>query len=226
MSSTDRRTVRDLRALRRTRRLGDLEWFDIAYRVYLFALAGLIATVMISDAIGEVIDDDVTTEDVLTKGPATLGLVMMAAVAIGLRSGSEGGPVALEAGDVRHLLMAPIDRRMVMMRPIGQRMRSVAFGLAVGAGVIGQLVARELEGSRGSWAAAGALYGAVVGATYVAAAVISHALGGDRVGCRRAGLAGGRHLERVGRRPRRVADHRSRRPGGEHRPLGDPHRAR
>jgi len=149
--------VRDLRALRRARRLGDTEWFDIAYRVYLFAFGGLIAVVVLSDAVGEVVDDDVTTDQVLAKGPAVLGLVVMAAIAIGLRGGSEGGPVALEAADVRHLLMSPVDRRMALLRPVAQRMRSVAFGLALGAGVIGQLVARELEGSRGSWAAAGAL---------------------------------------------------------------------
>jgi len=175
VSSTDRRTVRDLRALRRARRLGDTEWFDIAYRVYLFAFGGLIAVVVLSDAVGEVVDDDVTTDQVLAKGPAVLGLVVMAAIAIGLRGGSEGGPVALEAADVRHLLMSPVDRRMALLRPVAQRMRSVAFGLALGAGVIGQLVARELEGSRGSWAAAGALYGATVGALYVAAAMIAHA---------------------------------------------------
>jgi hypothetical protein len=176
MSGTDRRTVRQLRALRRGRRLGDLEWFDVAYRVYLFGLAGLIATVMISDAIGQVVSDDVTTDELLAKGPATLGLLMMAAIAVGLRGGSEGGPISVESADVRHLLMAPVDRRMVLLRPIGQRMRSVAFGLALATAVLGQLVARELEGSRGSWAAAGALFGAIVGVAYVAAAVISHAL--------------------------------------------------
>ena len=176
MSDTDRRTVRELRALRRRRRLGDLEWFDVAYRVYLFGLAGLIALVMISDAIGQVVSDDVTTDELLAKAPATLGLLMMAAIAVGLRGGAEGGPISVESADVGHLLMAPIDRRMVLVRPISQRMRSVAFGLAVAAGVIGQLVARELEGSRGSWAAAGALFGALVGVAYVAAAVISHAL--------------------------------------------------
>lgn len=176
MSSTDRRTVRELRALRRRRRLGDLEWFDVAYRVYLFGLAGLIATVMVSDAIGEVIGEDVTTDDVLARGPTTLGIVVMAALAIGLRSGSEGGPVSVESADVRHLLMAPVDRRMVMMRPIAQRMRSIAFGAALAAGVIGQLVARELEGSRGSWAMAAALFGAMVGAIFVASAVIAHAI--------------------------------------------------
>ena len=114
----------------------------VAYLVYLFGLAGLIALVMISDAIGQVVSDDVTTDELLAKAPATLGLLMMAAIAVGLRGGAEGGPISVESADVGHLLMAPIDRRMVLVRPISQRMRSVAFGLAVAAGVIGQLVAR------------------------------------------------------------------------------------
>ena len=38
--------------------------------------------------------------DVLDRGPAVIGLFAVAAFALGLRSGSDGGPISLEAGDV------------------------------------------------------------------------------------------------------------------------------
>ncbi len=42
---TDAATLAELRRTRRLRRLGDIEWFDVAYRAYLFALGGGAATI-------------------------------------------------------------------------------------------------------------------------------------------------------------------------------------
>lgn len=177
MTAPDQRAVlRDLRRTRKQRRLGDTEWFDVAYRVYLFALGGLIAVVLVSDAIGGVIGDDVSSDDLLLRGPSVAGLLVVVALALGLRSGADGGPVSIEVADVSHLLLAPIARRDVLLRPVGQRVRSAMFSVAVAAGVLGQFIAREVEGSRAAWAAAGVAFGALVGATFVASAVLSHAL--------------------------------------------------
>lgn len=174
--SEQRMALRDLRRTRQRRRLGDTEWFDVAYRVYLFALGGLIAVAVASDAIGGVIGDDVTSNDLLTRGPSIVGLAIVLALGLGLRSGADGGPVSIEVADVSHLLLAPISRRAVMLRPVVQRLRSAMFSLALPAGVLGQFIAREVEGSRAAWAAAAAACGALTGATFVASAVLSHAL--------------------------------------------------
>lgn len=176
MASETRTALRDLRRTRQRRRLGDTEWFDVAYRVYLFALGGLVAIVLVSDAVDGIVGDGVATADLLARGPAIAGIAVVVAAAVGLRSGADGGPVAIEVADVSHVLLAPIDRRIVMLRPISQRLRSAMFALGLGAGILGQFVAREVEGSRAAWAAAGALFGALVGATFVASAVIAHAL--------------------------------------------------
>ncbi len=175
-----RAALRDLRRTRQQRRLGDTEWFDVAYRVYLFALGGLIAVVVASDAIGGVIGDDVTSDDLLTRGPSIAGLLIVVAFGLGLRSGADGGPVSIEVADVSHLLLAPIPRRDVMVRPVVQRLRSAMFSVAFPAGVLGQFIAREVEGSRAAWAAAGAVFGALTGATFVVSAVLSHALRAPR----------------------------------------------
>ena len=89
--------VQAMRRTRRVRRLGELEWFDVAYRVYLAALVGGGVILWLS---GLVTDEPATAEqiaDVLAHGPAVLGMAVAVAVALGLRSGSDGGPVALEA---------------------------------------------------------------------------------------------------------------------------------
>ena len=174
--TNDRTALRDLRRTRQRHRLGDTEWFDVAYRVYLFALVGLIGVVLASDAIGGLIGDDVTTADLLTRGPSLLGIPVVAAIGLGLRSGADGGPVSIEVADVTHLLLAPISRRRVLLRPVAQRVRSAMFALALPGAIVGQFVAREVEGSRASWAAAGAVFGAVVGAAFVSSAVLSHSL--------------------------------------------------
>lgn len=175
MSSNARTTLRELRHTRKVRRLGDTEWYDVAYRVYLFALIGLTAVVVASDAITGIVGDGIDTEDLLTRGPSIMGIVVILAFALGLRSGADGGPVSIEIADIRHVLLAPISRVMVMLRPISQRLRSIVFGLGLTAAILGQLVATELEGSRAAWAAGAGIFGAIVGAVFVSTAVISHA---------------------------------------------------
>jgi hypothetical protein len=172
---TSRATLAELRRTRQRRRLGDTDWYDIAYRVYLFALVGLALVVWVSEAVDGVIGDGIDTAALLERGPSIIGLLVVAAFALGVRSGADGGPISIEVADIRHVLLAPISRRAVMLRPIGQRLRAAAFAVGLGGAVLGQLIATEVEGSRASWAAACGAYGAIVGATFVSTAVLAHA---------------------------------------------------
>lgn len=167
--------VRELRRTRRVRRLGELEWFELAYRAYLVGLVGGFVILWLS---GLVPDEPVTAgnaAEVAAHGPAVVGGALALAIALGLRSGSDGGPVALEAADVRHLLLAPVPRRDVVRAPVLQRLRTVGLGAALVGAIAGQLAARRLPGSGVAWAASGALAGAATGATFVAVAVLAHA---------------------------------------------------
>ena len=175
-AASDAALVRELRRVRRERRLGDTEWFDVLYRVYLFALVGTGIVLFVSDSIDGLIEEPIATDDILRYGPSIAGVVAMLALGIGLRNGADGGPISVESADVRHLLLSPISRTRILMRPITQRLRSVAFALALGLAILGQLVAREVEGSRAAWAASGALFGVMLAAFYVGGAVVSHAL--------------------------------------------------
>jgi hypothetical protein len=168
--------VAQMRRARRLRRLGSLEWFEIAYRVYLAALVGGGVVLWLS---GLVSDDPATASQIAAlneHGPAVIGAGAALAIAFGLRSGSDGGPISIEPPDVRHLLMAPVPRREVLTRPVVQRLRSMAFtGLLAGA-IAGHLAARRLPGSSEAWAASGGIAFAAMGALFVAVAVIVHVL--------------------------------------------------
>jgi hypothetical protein len=156
--------------------LGTLEWFEVAYRVYLAALVGGGIVLWLSGLVSDTPATAAQIADINEHGPAVLGIGVALAIALGLRSGSDGGPISIEPPDVRHLLLAPIPRREVLLRPVVQRIRAMAFGgLLVGA-IAGQLAARRLPGSPEAWAASAGIAAAATGAVFVAVAVLVHVL--------------------------------------------------
>jgi len=168
--------LRDLRRTRQLHRLGSLDWFEVAYRVYLFGIFGGGAILWVSSAVRDTPVTGDALDDVLRYGPPLLGLVAALAVLAGLRGGAQGGPLALEAPDVAHVMLAPIDRRYSLRRPAFQRVRAaVGAGAGLGA-VMGQLAGRELPGSVLAWFGAGALYGATVGMLWIGGALLAHAV--------------------------------------------------
>lgn len=176
VTSTGVDAVHALRARRKRNRLGDMEWFDAAYRVYIVGLFGLIALGWLSDLVGDAELSASAAANVADSGPAVLGIVAIVALAAGLRGGSQGGPLALEAADVTYVMMAPIPRRTALTKPAYQRARSAAFAVGLVAAALAQLGGRRLPGSPIAWFFAGALFGAAVGLLWVAGALIAHEL--------------------------------------------------
>jgi hypothetical protein len=131
------------------------------YRGYAVALVVAVAVAALS---GLSRDAAVRGSDLLAvarHGPALVGAVVALAVALGLRSGGRGGPIALDPADVQHLLLAPVDRRAVLRGPAIQQLRFGAFaGAGVGA-VVGLLAERRLPGTAAAWVACGALVGSL-----------------------------------------------------------------
>jgi hypothetical protein len=165
----------ELRRTRRSRRLQDQEWFEIVYRVYLAALVGGTAVVLASDQVDDAVITAAGIDELRDRGPAVLGVVAVVAIAAGLRSGSNGGPIAIEAADVRHVLLAPIPRREVLERPVVQRLRTLAFAGGVIAAIAGGLASKRLPGSTSTWIWSAALAGACSVVLFGAVAVITHA---------------------------------------------------
>jgi hypothetical protein len=151
----------DLRRARRARRVASINAFEAFYRAYVTAILAGVALWLLSGVVGGARVTHHQAAQVMAHGPAAVGLAVAVVLAVGLRSGGQGGPLALEAADVRHVLLAPIDRT-VALRP--QAWRQMRFGALVGAGVgalCGLLAYRRLPGDPVAWVACGAAVGAV-----------------------------------------------------------------
>jgi hypothetical protein len=163
----------DWRRYRRAKRVADIHWIDAFYRAYLTGIIGTVVVVALSGAVG---DADVTKHglhEILVQGTPWLGGLGALAVAIGLRSGSRGGPLAMEQADVRHVLLAPVDRTTAMRGPAIRQLRFLCFaGMLVGA-VGGELASRRLPGGTVEWVAVGALGGITAAALAVGSALVA-----------------------------------------------------
>ena len=116
MTETELDVLYDLRRRRKRHRLGDIEWFDAAYRVYLVALFGGGTVLWISSSIADETVGADTVANVAKNGPALIGIITALAFMAALRSGAQGGPLALEAPDVTYVMLSPVDRVRALLR--------------------------------------------------------------------------------------------------------------
>jgi hypothetical protein len=148
----------DFRRARRRKRVADVHWIDALYQAYLTALLGGAAVLIGAGFVG----DGFLTSEQLTRftsnAPDWIGLVAAVVIAVGLRSGSRGGPIALEHAEVRHVLLAPVDRTTAMRGPAVRQLRFLLFAAALTGAVAGILGAHRLPEEDIAWAACGALF--------------------------------------------------------------------
>jgi len=166
-------TLRDLRRARHHRHQADFDWIETLYRVYVTVLSGA-AVIWLS--VSKVTDKATQAgglTDIREHGAAVLGLVVAFMVALGLRSGSRGGPLSLEAAEVRVVLLAPIRRHLALRAPALRQVRSAAFGgLCVGA-VAGNLAGNRLPGRFAGWVVADAGFGLLAALLAVGGALVA-----------------------------------------------------
>jgi hypothetical protein len=177
--ASQRAVLADLRNARRRTRTRQIDAFEALYRVYITALVGGISLWVLSGFLGDQQVTAATVASVRAHGAQYVGAAVAVIWAIGLRSGGRGGPLVIEAAEVRHVLLAPLDRALVL-RPLARRqLRFGAFvGAALGA-VAGLLAFRRLPGPAAGWIGSGALTGllTVVGALGLALVVSGPRLG-------------------------------------------------
>jgi hypothetical protein len=162
------------RRIRRRKRVADVHWIDALYQAYLTGLLGGIAVLAASGAVGDTILEPSQVDRLLLHAHAWVGGLAALAIALGLRSGSRGGPVALERAEVRHVLLAPVDRTTAMRTPVLRQLRFLSFvGLLVGAAA-GNLAAKRLPGETAAWAATGALAGLTLVGLAIGAALVAN----------------------------------------------------
>jgi len=111
-----------------------------------------------------------------SHGADWIGLAAAVVIAIGVRSGSRGGPLALEHADVRHVLLAPVDRTTAMRGPALRQVRFLVFAGSIVGAIAGVLATHRLPGQGAAWAACGALFGATTVALAYGAALTASGL--------------------------------------------------
>ncbi len=153
--------------------MGNVAWGDLAYRVYTTALAGLVLTVFASGLVGDDRLDAAGAADVARLGPIWAGLAVGVAVLVGVRSGVRSGPLALEAADVHHLLLAPLDRSRVLRTPAVSMLGYGTAALAAVGALVGELLSQRLPGSGAAWIASGALFAALLSLLAFGAAMLT-----------------------------------------------------
>ncbi len=151
----------------------DLDWFEAAYRAYLTGIVGLVIVLVASSWLGDRRPSPEGFADLLEYGPAAIGLLAAVAVALGLRSGSRGGPLAVEPAEVRYTLLSPIPRRIALIGPALRQIRFSAFLGAVVGAIAGVLAWRRLGDNGFKWAASGAATGAAVAVLLVGCALVA-----------------------------------------------------
>ena len=65
----------EMRRARRKKRIAEIHWVDAMYQVYLAAIVGIVALVVLSGAAGGTPLNAHGLREVLRRGPAVLGLV-------------------------------------------------------------------------------------------------------------------------------------------------------
>lgn len=154
----------ELRAVRRRRRLGNVAWGDLAYRVYTTALGSIVLVIFASGLVGDAALDRTATARVAQWGPRWAGLLAGVMLLLGARSGARGGPLALEAADVHNLLLAPVPRGRVLRRPSIGTLGYGALGAAAAGALAGLLFAQRMPGGNAAFISSGVVYGATAAA--------------------------------------------------------------
>jgi hypothetical protein len=169
-------TLRSLRGQRRRNRVRNLDWFEAAYRAYLTGIVGLVVVLVLSSWLGDKTPSPAGFADLLDHGPAAIGLVAAAGLALGLRSGSRGGPLAVEPAEVRYTLLSPVDRRTALLGPALRQVRFAAFLGAVVGAIGGVLAWRRLGDSGFAWAATCGVAGVAMALGLIGAAMLASGL--------------------------------------------------
>ena len=164
--------LRDLRRARHHRHREDFDWVETLYRVYVTFLSAVVAVWLSVSRVTDAAAQGSGLADIRDHGAAVAGLAVAFLVALGVRSGSRGGPLSLEGADVRIVLLAPVGRRLALRAPALRQVRSSAFaGLCVGA-VAGNLAGQRLPGDFAGWVASGAAYGLLAALLATGAALL------------------------------------------------------
>ncbi|MFT3865937.1 MAG: hypothetical protein QM729_16855 [Solirubrobacterales bacterium] len=165
--------MKAMRAARRRRYVARADLMEVLYRVYLGAIVAVFALGFLAGALHEVPADPSSVAGIRADAPAIIGLVVAALVLAGLRAGARGGPLAIEAAEVRYTLLAPVSRRVALRPAAIAQLRVAVVSGAIFGGIVGNFLFRRFPGSAVEWIGSLAAFGALVPIAVLAAALFA-----------------------------------------------------
>jgi hypothetical protein len=165
--------MKAMRSARRRRYVARADVMEVLYRVYLGGLAAIFILAFLAGALHEVSADPGSIDSIRDHAPAVIGLAVALLVLAGLRSGARGGPLAIEAAEVRYTLLAPVSRRTALRPAALAQLRLAVIGGAIFGAVVGNFVFRRFPGSAVEWIGSLAAFGAAVPITVLGAALVA-----------------------------------------------------
>ncbi|MBS1887776.1 MAG: hypothetical protein JSU06_11380 [Actinobacteria bacterium] len=165
--------MKAMRAARRRRYVARTDVMEVLYRVYLWALGALFGLAFLAGALHEVPAGPSAVAGIRVHAPAVIGLAVAVLVLAGLRSGARGGPLAIEAAEVRYTLLAPVSRRTALRPAALQQLRVATIAGAVLGALVGNFVFRRFPGTALEWIGSLAAFGALVPIAVLGAALLA-----------------------------------------------------
>lgn len=165
--------MRAMRAARRRRFVARADVMEVLYRVYLGAIVAVFVLAFLAGALHEVPADPASVDGIRAHAPGVIGLAVAILVLAGLRSGARGGPLAIEAAEVRYTLLAPVSRRTALRPAAIAQLRIAVIAGAIFGAVVGNFVFRRFPGSAVEWIGSLAAFGALVPIAVLGAALLA-----------------------------------------------------
>jgi hypothetical protein len=165
--------MKAMRRARRRRYVARADVMEVLYRVYLGAIVALFVLAFLAGALHEVPADPGSVESIRAHAPAIFGIAVALLVLAGLRAGARGGPLAIEAAEVRYTLLAPISRRTALRPAALSQLRIAAISGAIFGAVVGNFVFRRFPGTGVEWIGSLAAFGALVPVAVLGAALLA-----------------------------------------------------
>ncbi len=165
--------LEQLRRVRRHRGQQDANPFDSFYRLYVTGLGGLFGFYLALGLVDEVEVGQGGIDWAATNSGRWVALVAAVALAVGARSGANGGPLAIDDLELHHVLLSPISRKISLRLPAFRMIAlSAGIGVVLGAAA-GELASRQLPGRQAAWVLSGLLVAALVAVSAVGAAFVT-----------------------------------------------------
>jgi hypothetical protein len=161
------------RRTRRRRYVEEIDVMEVLYRVYVGAIAAAIGLGVLAGVLHELPASDSALTEISAHAPAAIGIAVALVLLAGLRSGSHGGPLAIEPAEVQYTLLAPVSRGAALRPAAYSQLRIAAIGGAAVGAIVGNFAFRRFSGSPVEWIACLALFGALLPVAALGAAMLA-----------------------------------------------------